>query len=158
MNQEENIELTDDQLDDIAMELHIGMLTFAHKKTGEVLSHPAPDDIMIVDDTGELYADQIKKIKENRQDYVRFERMDSREAFQVMENFAESIEDPIYKGRFVERLTMRKPFANFKQLVHDSPYRQDWFDFKAKAYRDYLKNEFEHKMKYGEEDDYEYLW
>ena len=152
------MELTEEQLDDIALGLHTGMLTFIHKKTGKIESHPAPDDIMIVDDTGEMYADQIKRIKENRQEYIRFERMGSREAFQVMENFAESIEDPIYKGRFLERLTLRKPFANFKQLVHNSPYRQDWFDFRDKAQREYLKNEFERKMKYGEEENDEDLW
>jgi len=152
------MKLSEDQWDDIAINLKIGMLTFMHKKTGEVLSHPASEDMGIVDDTGELYADQIQKIKENRKDYVRFERMGSREAFEVMENFAESIENPIYKGRFLERLQLPKPFANFKQLVHNSPYRQDWFDFRDKAYREHFKKEFEHKMKYGEEDDDEGLW
>ncbi|NBC24975.1 MAG: hypothetical protein GVX78_05100, partial [Bacteroidetes bacterium] len=111
------MELTEEQLDDIAGELQTGMLAFMNKKTGEIVSHPDPDDPYLEDEHREAWEEQFNKIKSDRENYVEFERMGSREAFQVMENFAESIEDPIWKGRFLECLSQHKPFANFKQLV-----------------------------------------
>jgi len=152
------MELTEKQLDEIAGEIQTGMFTFVHKQTGKIESHPDPDDPYLEDEHREVWKEQFNKIKADQENYVKIERMGSREAFEVMENFAESIEDPIYKGRFFERLTGRKPFANFNHLVHNSPYRQDLFDFRDKAQREYIKNEFERKMKYGEEDDDENLW
>jgi len=67
--------------------------------------------------------------------------MNSNQGIRVMENFAHSLTDFHFKDRLLERLSMRKPFRNFSDLVDDSPYRQDWFKFKQKAYEDFVREQ-----------------
>jgi len=50
-----------------------------------------------------------------------------------MEGFFESVEDLEFKVKLQHSLNNKKPFQNFKRLVDNSYYRQDWFDFKQKT-------------------------
>jgi len=41
--------------------------------------------------------------------------------------------------RLANALNNRKPFANFKFIIDNSEYRQDWFDFKQRYLERYVK-------------------
>ena len=69
--------------------------------------------------------------------------MDSNSAFQVMEDFADSINERIFKERLFIILSRPKPFANFKAEVETSKFRQDWFDFKQLTYMDWVRKQIE---------------
>ena len=51
------------------------------------------------------------------------------------------------KGKILNAISKRKPFQNFKNLIDSSHYRQNWFDFKNKAYINFVKQQIQMKEK-----------
>jgi hypothetical protein len=54
-----------------------------------------------------------------------------------MENFVDEVNDINLQGKLINALR-KKPFANFKYLVENSDYRQQWFDFRKTQYEFYV--------------------
>jgi len=133
------MEISEIKIKEIAEELDSGMCCFLHKQTEEIEVYPDP--IQFYDMESEPWDDIIEKIETNRGDYIEFERMDSHRAFQVMEDFADSLTDTHFQKLIEERLSQRKPFQRFKALVEPSEYRQAWFDFKSKAMSEWVKRQ-----------------
>ncbi len=77
---------------------------------------------------------------------IEIEPMESRESFKVMEYFADDMEDIDFRNKLIHALTNRKPFANFKYLVENSEYRQEWFDFRQKEWEIYVWNNISFKI------------
>ncbi len=69
---------------------------------------------------------------------ITFEPLESRESFIHMEQFTEQLPDKIFANKLFNALKRKKPFANFKYLVDNSPYRQDWFDFRQQRLEQYV--------------------
>jgi hypothetical protein len=136
----EHINLTEKQIAEIAEWLDCGMTCYFHRPTGEIEYHPDQEDPFV---DPELWKEVMEKIENDWGNYERFEKMNSREGFEVMENFAYSIPDLKFRERILDRLSNRKPFQNFKILIDSSAYRQDWFDFKKKAYIEFEKMQIE---------------
>ncbi|MBD3630295.1 hypothetical protein [Cyclobacterium sp.] len=136
----ENKDPNEKQIEEIADLLDCGMLCFYHRPTGTVESHPDPDDPFF---DPEPWEDLMEKIEADWTNYDRFEKMDSREAYQVMENFAFSLDDVVFREEILHELSKRKPFQHFKMLIDDSEYRQDWFDFKKNAYIEFVKEQID---------------
>lgn len=130
--------LSEELISEIAELLDCGLICYYHRQTGELESLPDQDDAYF---DPEPWQDAIDKIEQNRDSYERFVKMNSNQAFRVMENFAHSLTDIHFKDRLLERLSMRKPFRNFSDLIDDSPYRQDWFKFKQNAYEDFVREQ-----------------
>ncbi len=95
------------------------------------------------------YLEEEDKIKEqqmladieaNPDNFILFEPMSSHEKFIIMQNFAEQISEQGLQTKLLQALDNRKPFRNFQNLIDDSAYRQDWFDFKAQSYVDYVQD------------------
>lgn len=76
---------------------------------------------------------------EQRDECYVFEPLCSNESFEIMETFAKNIKDEKFSGQLFYALNHRKPFANFKWKIDNSPYRQDWFDFKQKWLEGYVR-------------------
>jgi len=66
--------------------------------------------------------------------------MDTREAFRVMADFIDEIEDSKFQEDLIKILSLRSPFANFKAEVETSEYRELWFSFRTKKYEDYVRD------------------
>ncbi len=62
--------------------------------------------------------------------YYVFEPPESDESFQIMESFADELNDLPLRDQLFNVLNRRKPFANFKAIIDNSKQRQNWFDFK----------------------------
>lgn len=125
---------------EIAEWLNTGMMVFYHKETGEIKYHPDPDAPYF---EPELWQEEIDKIENEREKYLRFESMESHQAFKVMEHFADSLADLKFKGMVYDRLSRKGPFQNFKILVESSEYRQAWFDFRDSANIEWVKEQLE---------------
>ena len=69
--------------------------------------------------------------------------MKSKEAFRVMENFIREIHDVDLQQNLVRILERKRPFAYFKEVVESSQYRENWFDYRSKATRNYVKDQLE---------------
>ena len=142
-----------EMIKEIAEQLAMGMICFYHKQTGEL--EYFPDELK--GQAGfdkELWEETMNKVDENYADYIRFEAMDSHESFRSMEDFVDDIADGRIKQRFEDAISYKKPFQNFKQLLHDYPdLREQWFAFKNQRYIDYVKEQLEaynHSLQYRE--------
>jgi hypothetical protein len=132
--------LTHEHIAEIAELLDCGMICYYHRATGTIEYHPDPDNMYF---EPEHWQDTIDKIENDQDSYDRFEKMNSNQGFQVMENFAYSLTDKDFQNEILDRLSRRKPFQNFKILIDSSDYRQAWFEFKSKAYIAFVERQIE---------------
>jgi len=136
----DKMKLTDEEIKFIAEELEIGMKVYLHKETKEIKSVINLEENIYADE--ELWKDSINEIEENYDKYVEFEKMDSREAFRVMEEFVETVDDEELKKKLELGLWLSKPFRNFKDIIDDEgEYRKKWFAFKSAKYVEYVKEQ-----------------
>ncbi len=133
-----NVEIKSDAIIEIADLLDSGMKCFYHIPTGEVESHP-DDSQDYVDLDEEIWQEVIDKVESDYKNYIKFEKMDSRESFQIMENYVETIDDKNIQQRLEDAIRFRKPFQNFNQMLENFPdLREKWFKYKDDYYRKYV--------------------
>jgi len=136
------MQLTEQQIKDIAEELDCGMRCFYNLKTGEIKTILNFDNWLGADE--EPWEDEIKEIEENWMDLFEFEGMDSKESFRVMTDFAENIDNDQLREKLINALNRSKPFRNFKWIIDNSgEYRQQWFDYKKSRYIEWVKDQIE---------------
>ncbi len=75
------------------------------------------------------------------ENHMSFEPLGSRESFRIMEGFAAQQSDAKFQEQLFYALNNRKPFASFKWKVDNSPYRQDWFDFKQQWLEGHIRED-----------------
>ncbi len=125
---------------EIAGNIDAGLVCFFNPETLEIDSYPR--DLLYEID---FFEDEPEKIKKNLKElydweevkvldwdkYFEFNPPDSNEGFRIMEAFAERLKgDEKLQNQLFRALNNRKPFANFKDIIDNSDYRQNWFDFK----------------------------
>ena len=127
---------------DIAEMLDCGHICFLNTDTLEHFDIPQGilEDLDGYDDDG-LFQKDLDKVDEWK-NVLRFEPLHSHESFRIMEQFAHQLDDEKFQDKLTNALERRKPFANFKNLVDDSDYRQDWFDFKQAKFEEYVFEQF----------------
>jgi len=76
--------------------------------------------------------DDLKKLDKWEKD-ITFDPPSSDVSFGIMESFASSVTDTWFQDELLKTLGRSHPFANFKNIIDQSKYRQQWFDFKQKA-------------------------
>ena len=126
---------------EIADNLNAGMVCFLNPDTletdeppQEFISEPFNYEMetgMTLEDFNPKYTEWDK--------YITIEPMPSNESFEIMENFANQLENSKVKTHLLAVLTNRKPFANFKRIIDNSDIREEWFDFKDRHVRNYVK-------------------
>lgn len=131
---------------EIAEQIDMGMICFLNPDTLELES--AMGESYIYGD-GEEFNQEIYDKVNKWEKCIRIDPLESYDSFKIMERFIEyCIPD---KDRLKERLwnaiSGRKPFRQFKFLIDNSQYRQNWFDFKQeeleKAVRAQLEEDIE---------------
>ena len=125
------------QINEIAQELEAGMKVFLNRETLEYKSVLDWDDIV----DPEFWEEEIEKIENEWTDYIVINKMESRDAFRVMEDFVDEIDDQRLKEDLIKILSRKSPFANFKAEIESSEYREKWFTFRIKCYEDYVKEQ-----------------
>jgi hypothetical protein len=131
--------MTKEQIKNIAQELDCGVTCYVHKLSKAVISIPTDED-HLSDFDDDAWKSERKEIKKNIKKYIEIPTMSSSEAFEVMRDFAEQVDDPILQDKLEQALEGRKPFANFKiQIDNSGDYRQRWFDFKEKRLIEYVE-------------------
>lgn len=128
------------QIQEIIQNLLCGMNVYINKGTMEIANIPDIDELY--GDT-ELWEEDISRIESEWSDYALITKMESREAFKVMEGFVDVVDDSRLKEDLIKILNRRSPFANFKAEIDDSEFRQKWFDFRNIKYEEYVKEQLE---------------
>ena len=77
---------------------------------------------------------------------IEIEPPESRDSFKVMERFVEEVPDAGLREKLMDALNRRRPFSNFKHLIDNSDYRQEWFDFRQKRLEQYVYGILENEM------------
>ena len=134
------MKFTTKQIHDISQDLLVGMKVYINKKAFEIKRILDYDDM--IDDTG-FWEEELEKIETEWTDYAVISKMESRESFQIMEDFVDEVENPRLKEDLIKILNRKSPFANFKYEVEGSAYRQAWFDFRDSKYEEYVKEQLE---------------
>lgn len=136
------MKLTEKQIEEIAEELDSGMRCFYNLKSGDIKTIPNFDNLICGDE--ELWVEESKEIEENTSDYVEFEGLTSHESYQIMVDFAESLDDIKLQDKLMNALNRPKPFQNFKwQIDNSGEFRQQWFDFKKNRYIQWIKKQID---------------
>jgi hypothetical protein len=74
--------------------------------------------------------------------------MDSRRAYRVMEDFVNGLPNRGDKHGLVYALSSPKPFKKFREAIHRSPFREDWFAIQSEANIEWVKEQLaEHERK-----------
>lgn len=135
------MQLTETEIQSISQDLDMGMNVYIHKTTKTIIVLPNFDNHY--DDTG-LWDADIKKVKKDIKNYYKLEKPRSNHGFQIMADFAESLpESAAIKSRLFKILHKSKPFANFKNEIDNSEWREKWFEFKDNVMVNWVKNEIE---------------
>lgn len=136
-----NIVIPAETIKEIAQQLDMGMKCFYHKATGELESYP--DELRgHAGFDEEMWEEVINKVEENYADYIRFEAMESRDSFGVMEDFISMISNENTRLRFEDAIGYKKPFQNFKQLLQNYPDLQNqWFVYKDQRYIEFVQEQ-----------------
>lgn len=142
MKNGDKIELTKEQIKSIAEELEVGFNIYLNIETKEIKSILDFNNNFHADT--ELWEEDIKEIEENYDKYLEFDKMDSRESFQVMEEFVETVRDKKLREKLELGLNLSKPFRNFKDIIDDeNEYRKKWFAFKSAKYIEFVREQLE---------------
>jgi len=131
------MKITSKQINHMAQELEMGMKVYINTETLEYIAIPK-DDILMMD--SELWEEALEEINYKWPGFILIEEMDSREAYKIMEAFVSEIDDTKFQQKLTRILDNRRPFANFKNEIEWSDYREDWFAFRTKKYEEYLKS------------------
>jgi outer membrane cobalamin receptor len=135
------VKITKDQIKEIAEQLDCGNRCYINKETGDIKATPDFDNGYADE---ELWADVLKEFEENWEKYIQIEKMESHESFDLMADFADSVDSKELRDSLIKALNKKYPFRNFKWVVDNSgPYRQKWFDFKNQRLIEWVKDQLE---------------
>ena len=127
-----NMKLTEKQIEEIAENLECGMRCFYNFKTWEIKTILNFDSWIGAEE--KPWEEESNEIDDNWEEYFEFEGLVSHDSFQIMADFAETVDDTRLQDRLINALNRPKPFQNFKwQIDNAGEYRQQWFDFKINA-------------------------
>lgn len=141
--------LTKEQVKEIAENLDIGLRCFIHLKTGEIEAIPNFLETEWYGQDEEPWQEVLDKLEENWGDYFEFDKMTSHESFEVMADFAEEVDNKKLQDKLFRALNKPKSFRNFKWEIDNSgKYQQEWFDFKNNRLKDFVINQFEMNNRY----------
>ena len=140
------VTLSKENIKEIAEQMDMGFNAFFHKETGELIFVPDLDQFYGMDLEG--WEEDFDKLKKNKKKFVEIEKMGAHDSFQVMEDFAEQVDDDSVRIILLEALNRKKPFSNFKDAVDNSgDYREQWFAFRDKRNIEWVED----RLKYLEE-------
>lgn len=132
------IEIDTNSIKEIAEQLECNFRAYIHKKNGQMIFIPN-EDVMPEIDMDE-WNDEIKQLENDYANYFEIDKWTSREAFEMMNDFAEQLTDnkQLQSELFVA-LNKKKPFREFMFVIDDAgDYRQVWFDFRNKQQHEFV--------------------
>ena len=136
------MKLSNKKIKEIAEKLDCGMICYINLKTNEIQS---------IIDLNDLYLEEEEHWKEDLDEeedwesYIKIEKMPSRDAFLIMEDFTDQVSNKEIRNRLIYALNRSKPFKNFKYEVdYNEEVREKWFKFKAYRYEEWVKDYLEH--------------
>ena len=133
---------------EVAGSIDAGFVCFLNTDTLEIDEFPREllsNSYLYTMNTG-VSLDELNLKYTQWENYITIEPLEGNESFRIMEKYAEQLDNARLRAQLVNALYNPKPFANFKRIIDNSDYRQDWFDFKDNQLQDYVKTMIEINM------------
>ena len=128
-------------LKQISEELLCGSKVFLHRETGDIITIR---DVDLFLDEKDPWEDDRRKVDADRDKYLEFDPMESRESYQMMQDFIDQLDEGLLADRLVNAIQKKRPFAHFNAEVDDSgPYREKWFHFRDQRYLEWTREQWE---------------
>ncbi|EGV42617.1 hypothetical protein BZARG_1838 [Bizionia argentinensis JUB59] len=125
----------------IAQELDSGFDCYYNSKTNEIVSIPSFSQFLEEEEFKEDFRDDLKKVENQKADFIKFDVLESFESFKIMERFVEQLPDKNLKSKLENVLANKKVFQNFKYNIDHSDFREKWFDFKQSELEKIVENQ-----------------
>jgi hypothetical protein len=114
---------------------------YLNRKTGEFLPI-GPDDEFAADaedeeDVPEWQRESLPKIREamTSDDWLELPDKFAIDEYRIMERFAGTLDDAIFRADLLDTIGGRGNFGRFKNMLHRRGRLDDWYRFREKAYR-----------------------
>lgn len=103
---------------------------YIDRETGELVLSEEYDEMFgdeeSEDDEEFEYDEEFENLRER---YLPIPHNGSRDSYEDMEEFIETVTDPKLKSRLQRAIDQRKPFANFKDVIGGSDEVNRWYSF-----------------------------
>lgn len=132
----------------IADHISTGSVCYLNMDTMEVEDYPANID---EEEWEAITGEKFKSEHLQWENVLTFEPLQSSESFRVMEDFVRQIDNSKVQNALLEILNRRKPFAHFNSFIHDSKYKENWFQFRNKAYEKLVREMIYDKLSEADE-------
>lgn len=136
--------ISEELIKEISEQLDCGFRVHIHKLSKNIIFSPNHEQFSYIDEDENPWAEEIEELEKNYLDYFEIDKWQSREAFDMMVEFTEQLNNKLLQKRLFEALNKRKPFREFKIIIENlSEYRQSWFDFKDKWQQAYVERQLD---------------
>jgi hypothetical protein len=113
---------------EIAQIIDSGEVVYLHHTTYEILSYPAPDSSN--DEYDYLRQEVYDVVDMDPDSYIKFEPLDSNEGHDMMDAFADTIQNEPLKELIKSALNGKRPFRAFREMIASKDLEEDWYEFK----------------------------
>lgn len=138
------LKFTNKQIAEFADSIDSGLICYIHKTTFKIdilLDRDSSEHFGYAGEEDEFYED----IDKNFLDYVTIEKLDTHQAFKLMEHFAVQITNSKIRNRFFNALERQGPFRNFRHELYDHPdIQKDWYVFKKNELIEHVRKELKY--------------
>lgn len=115
---------------EIVEHLDCGYNCYYNVKSDEIIIIPDFSSVSDEEEFRKIFEEDLKRIDEEKTDFIKFEVLASFDSFKIMERFADQLPENELKLKLENALRMKKPFQNFNRSIDNSDFRQNWFGFK----------------------------
>ncbi len=128
---------------EIAENLDCGNDCYYNPKTDELITIPNLLHTTDEEEFKEVFRADLKKIDEQKANFIKFEVLESFESFKIMVRFTHQMTDQKFFSKLDNILQNKKPFQSFKHAIDNSDFRKKWFDFKQTELEKIVKIQLE---------------
>ena len=143
--------LSSEQIDKIAASIDSGKICFYHIPSGEIVTllRRAADSTAekprLLSANERKEQEKFQEIETHLNEYIPFEKMSSRNAFDAMRAFALTLDTDQAKAQLLLSLEQEHPFRRFKEALFHLPdqIKHNWQAFKNKRTRRWVEEQLE---------------
>ena len=115
---------------EIAQELDCGNDCFYNIKTKEIITIPSFFETLDETEFKKIFQSDLTRIEKQKDDLIKFEVLESFQSLKIMEEFVRQLSDQQLQSELENILANKKPFQNFKFIIEQTEFRNNWFEFK----------------------------
>lgn len=127
---------------EIAQELDCGNDCFYNIKTKEIITIPSFFETLDETEFKKIFQSDLTRIEKQKDDLIKFEVLESFQSFKIMEEFVRQLSDQQLQSELENILANKKPFQNFKFIIEQTEFRNNWFEFKQSELEKIVEKQF----------------